>query len=104
MSYQSYAPYRGFSINVRVTPAATLSFHGVGHRYKVSWTISSYAHPGREIASFPERLGFLSEQEAFRYAENRAHTFIDCMLSGAHDMRFLSEVAQRRQHRLGPIG
>jgi hypothetical protein len=39
MSLQTYASYRGYSINVQVTPARTLSFHGVGRRSKVSWII-----------------------------------------------------------------
>jgi hypothetical protein len=93
MSYQSYVPYRGYSVSVQVIPATTLSFHGVTHRYKVSWTIISSLHPARQIASFPERLEFMSEHEAFTYAENRAQTFIDCMLSGTHSQ--ISRVSLR---------
>ncbi|MFL9931152.1 hypothetical protein P0D88_18250 [Paraburkholderia sp. RL18-103-BIB-C] len=92
MSFQTYASYRGYSINVQVDPATTLSFHGGGRRYRVSWVISSLGHPGQEIANFPEHLKFLSEREAFKYAENRAHTFVDCMLSGKHDMPLPGEV------------
>lgn len=82
MACQSYAPYRGFGIDVQVTTGKTLCLHNVGRRYKVSWTISSSNQPAQKVASFPEQLEFLSEQDAFRYAEKRAQTFIDCMLSG----------------------
>ena len=82
MACQSYAPYRGFGIDVQVTTGKTLCLHNVGRRYKVSWTISSSNQPVQKVASFPEQLEFLSEQDAFRYAEKRAQTFIDCMLSG----------------------
>ncbi|CAB3795463.1 hypothetical protein [Paraburkholderia fynbosensis] len=83
MSYQSSTPYRGYSIDVHIVSARTLSFHGVGRRYKVSWTISSCENSAQVTAGFPERLEFMSEREAFVYANNRAHTFIDCLLSGA---------------------
>jgi hypothetical protein len=82
MVCQTYAPYRGFSIDVQVTTGKTLCLHNVGRRYKVSWTISSSSQPVQKVASFPEQLEFISEQDAFRYAEKRAHTFIDCMHSG----------------------
>ncbi|MFM0061380.1 hypothetical protein [Paraburkholderia phytofirmans] len=81
MACQSYAPYRGFGIDVQVTAGKTLCLHNVGRRYRVSWTISSSSYPAQKVASFPEQLEFISEQDAFRYAEKRAHTFVDCMLS-----------------------
>lgn len=71
MSCQSYAPYREFKIDVQVTTGKTLCLHSVGRRYKVSWTISSCGQSAQKVASFPERLEFLSEQEAFRYAEGQ---------------------------------
>ncbi|RKT13687.1 hypothetical protein B0G69_6867 [Paraburkholderia sp. RAU2J] len=86
MSYQSSTPYRGYSIDVHIVSARTVSFHGVGRRYKVSWTISSSGTSAQVTAGFPERLEFMSEREAFAYANNRAHTFIDCMLSQAPGM------------------
>ena len=104
MTLQTYASYRGYNVNVQVTQARTLSFHGVGRRYKVSWVIGKSGHSGRAIASFPERLEFIAEHEAFRYAENRAHTFIDCMLSGKHGMPPSAEVLRNDQPLLEPEG
>jgi hypothetical protein len=83
MSYHSSTPYRGYKIDVHIASARTLSFHGVGRRYKVSWTITSSETSAQVTTGFPERLEFMSEREAFVYANNRAHTFIDCMLSEA---------------------
>lgn len=102
MSFQTYASYRGYCIHVQIDRATTLSFHGGGRRYKVCWIISSLVHPEQEIASFPERLEFLSEREALKYAENRVHTFIDCMLSGQHDMTLRGEVGRGRERELDP--
>lgn len=81
MASQSYAPYRDCSIEVHVTPAKAHAFGGTCRRYRVSWTVSSRGDLNQELASFPEQFDFLSEQEAFRYGENRAHTFIDSILS-----------------------
>ncbi|SIT37971.1 conserved hypothetical protein [Paraburkholderia ribeironis] len=81
MSSQSYAPYRDCHIEVRVTPAKTHSLGGTCRRYRVSWTVASLGNPRQEFASFPEQFDFLSEQDAFRYGENRAHTYIDSVLS-----------------------
>ncbi|CAD6553985.1 hypothetical protein [Paraburkholderia metrosideri] len=81
MSTQSYAPYRGCQIEVHVTPAKTHVIGGMARRYRVSWTVSSPAHLDQAVASFPEQFNFLSEHEAFRYGENRAHTFIDSILA-----------------------
>ncbi|MFL9963348.1 hypothetical protein PQR02_20170 [Paraburkholderia sediminicola] len=104
MSVQTYASYRGYSINVQVTPARTLSFHGVGRRYKVSWIIIGLGDPSKTIASFPERLAFISDREAFKYAENRAHTFIDCMLSRKRGMHSAGEVVHSAERVPDPGG
>jgi hypothetical protein len=81
MPCQSCAPYRGFKVDVQVTTGKTLRLHSAGRRYKVSWIIRSFDESAEKIAGFPERLEFISEQDAIRYAEGRAHTFIDGMLS-----------------------
>lgn len=81
MSTQSYAPYRGCNIEVHVTPARSHALGGIYRRFRVSWKVSSPGIPDRQVASFPEQFDFLSEYEAFRYGENRAHTFIDSILS-----------------------
>lgn len=96
MSFETYASYRGYSINVWVTAARTLSLHGVGRRYKVSWIVTGSGQSSEKTASFTERLEFLSEHEAFKYAQNRAHTFIDCMLSEHRRMSLSGEVARDR--------
>lgn len=82
MSTKSYPPYRGCNIEVHVTPAKSHALGGICRRYRVSWMVSSPGNPDQELASFPEQFDFLTEQEAFRYGEKRAHTSIDCMLSG----------------------
>ncbi|WP_367839797.1 hypothetical protein [Paraburkholderia sp. DGU8] len=102
MSFQTYASYRGYRIHVQIDRATTLCFNGGGRRYKVCWVISSLVNPEQEIASFPERLEFLSEREALKYAENRAHTFIDCMLSGKQDMPVRGELGRGRGRELDP--
>ena len=80
MSHESCAPYREYGIEVCVTTCKSLSFHGMGRRYRVSWSIFPPNNLSPAIASFPERAEFLHEDEAFRYGENRAHTFIDCAI------------------------
>jgi hypothetical protein len=85
MSSQSCAPYRGCHIEVHVTPAKAHVIGGVTRRFRVLWTVSSPGHLNREVASFQEQFNFLSEHEAFRYGENRAHTFIDSVLSVSPD-------------------
>ncbi|MFL9912171.1 hypothetical protein PQR75_43640 [Paraburkholderia fungorum] len=75
------APYREFNIDIQATTGKSLCFHPPGHRYEVSWTISSFGQSAQALASFPEQLEFLTENEAFRYAEDRAHTLIDGMLT-----------------------
>jgi hypothetical protein len=80
MSYESCAPYRGYGIEVCVTPCKSLSFNGMGRRYRVSWSIFQPDRMSPAIASFPEQAEFLHEHEAFRYGESRAHTYIDCTI------------------------
>jgi hypothetical protein len=98
MSYQTYESYRGYGIEVQVTPAKTLSFHGVGHRYRASWTITSPGHFEPGVASFPECLEFMSEEEAFRYGKKRAHTFIDCIISKVPQSRVIGENVRLCEH------
>jgi hypothetical protein len=85
MSTQSYAPYRGCRIEVHVMPAKAHVIGGITRRFRVLWTVSSPGDPDREVASFPEQFNFLSEQDAFRYGESRAHTFIDSVLCGSSE-------------------
>jgi hypothetical protein len=80
MSSQSYAPYRHHCIEVHVTPARAFAIGGIARRYRVSWTVSSLEHPEQSVASFQEQFDFLSEQEASRYGENRAHTYVDSLV------------------------
>ena len=77
MSHGSHAPYRGYGVEVCVTSCKSMSFHGVGRRYRVSWSIFPPDNLSPAAASFPERAEFLHEDEAFRYGENRAHTFVE---------------------------
>jgi hypothetical protein len=81
MSTQSYGPYRGCHIEVEVTPAKAHVMGGMTRRFRVSWSVSSPDALDQTIASFPEQFDFLSEYEAFRYGENRAHTYVDSILS-----------------------
>ena len=85
MPRQSYTPYREYTVEIRINPAPTLSLYGLGSRYRVSWTISSPGRLDANIGRFSERLAFVSEDDALGYAENRAHTFIDCVLSQTAD-------------------
>jgi len=77
MSSQIYVPYRGYKIEVRVTPATTCHIGGVVHRYRVSWHVTSLEDPDQDVASFPEQFDFLSETQAFRYGESRAQAYVD---------------------------
>lgn len=81
MCTASYASYRGCSIEVDVTQAKFGALGGVYRRYRVSWTVSSVGESDAQLTSFPKKFDFLTEQEAFRYGEKRAHTFIDSVLS-----------------------
>ncbi|TCK88539.1 hypothetical protein B0G74_6767 [Paraburkholderia sp. BL9I2N2] len=79
MSSQAYVPYRGYRIEVHVTPVAKRQIGGVARRYRVSWEVSSLQYPMQRVVSFPEQFDFISEQQAFKYGESRAHTYIDSM-------------------------
>jgi hypothetical protein len=95
MSSQSYAPYRGYCIEVHVTRARAAVIGGIARRYRVSWTVSSLEHP-ESVASFPEQFDFLSEQEASRFGENRAHTYIDSVVSVPSRMRASDDGSEQR--------
>lgn len=87
MSSQSFAPYRDFMVDVRVTTAGVLCLHDARRRYRVSWMITPSSRvPRRKIGSFPEQRDFVTEADAFKYALKRAHTFIDCMLANESDL------------------
>ncbi|PTB24225.1 hypothetical protein C9I56_35040 [Paraburkholderia caribensis] len=77
MQTQSCTPYRGFSIDVRVTTNSVDSIYGTDLRYSVSWSILSSSPLATPVASLPEQLNFLSPAAAFSYGERRARTFID---------------------------
>jgi hypothetical protein len=81
MASRSYGPYRGCDIEVHVTQAKSHALGGTCHRFRVSWTVFSPDNPDLRVASFPERFDFLCDQDAFRYGANRAHTFIDSILT-----------------------
>ena len=88
MSSQSCSPYRGFAIDVRVTPARSHALMRTCRCYRVSWAVSAREDPDREMASFSEQFEFLTEHEAFNYAEKRAHAYIDSVLSTpSHERR-----------------
>ncbi|MBC8727460.1 hypothetical protein [Paraburkholderia sp. UCT2] len=95
MSIQEYAPYRGCNIEVNVTLSKTHWLGGKYRRYRVSWTVTLPGNPEQELLSFPEQFDFLTEHEAFKYGENRAHTFVDSMLSTPSQRRRLRDAAAR---------
>jgi hypothetical protein len=80
MSYQSCASDRGYCIEVTVTACKSLSFHGMGRRYRVGWSILPSDTIDPALVTFPEQAEFLHEAEALRFGESRAHTFIDCAI------------------------
>lgn len=83
MASQLYKPYRGYKIEVRVTPGNSFSFSGVERRYTVAWSIFSMKSRAAPIASFPERVDFMTETDAFKYGERKARTFIDDTMNRA---------------------
>lgn len=87
MTTQTYAPYRDCCIKVCVTPSVAHAFGGVCRRFRVSWTVTSSSHAECDLVSFPEQLDFLSEAHALKYGEDRAHTFIDSVLSAPRQRR-----------------
>jgi hypothetical protein len=94
MSTQDYAPYRGCNIEVHVTPSKSHWLGGKFRRYRVSWAVALPGNPEKEFVSFPEQFDFLTEQEAFKYGENRAHTYIDSILSTPSPKRGIDAVAR----------
>lgn len=81
MSIRCYAPYRGCDIEVHVSISRSNWLGGKYRRYRVSWTVTMPGRPTSQLVSFPEQFDFLTENEAFKYGENRAHTYIDSVLS-----------------------
>jgi hypothetical protein len=61
----------------------------------VSWKVSSPDIPGRQVATFSEQFDFLSEQEAFRYGEDRVHTFIDSIFSAPLKTRMADDSSEQ---------
>ncbi|GAB7522519.1 hypothetical protein PBS_15030 [Paraburkholderia sp. 2C] len=78
---QSCKPYRGYAIEVQLSPSRVLSFAGLQRRYAVSWSIYSANDAVAPVANFPERVNFLTDEAAYRYGEDRAHAFIDCLMA-----------------------
>ncbi|CAD6563331.1 hypothetical protein LMG24235_08575 [Paraburkholderia sabiae] len=78
---ESCEPYRGYAIEVHVSVSHAISFSGVQRRYTVSWAIYSADDAVAPVASFPERVDFVSHDGAFTYGEKRARAFIDCTLA-----------------------
>jgi hypothetical protein len=83
MQTQSCCPYRGYGIFVQIAEVESPSFNGTERRFAMSWSIEKEGSPTNSIAIFPEPLKFMSASEALRYAEGRAHTFIDSTLACA---------------------
>ncbi|MGF6265664.1 hypothetical protein OKW49_006657 [Paraburkholderia youngii] len=103
MSIQEYAPYRGCNIEVNVTLSKTHWLGGKYRRYRVSWTVTLPGNPHQEVVSFPEQFDFLTEREAFRYGENRAHTYIDSILSTPSQRRGLRAMTFDGSSRRAPF-
>jgi hypothetical protein len=100
MASRSYGPYRGCLIEVHVTHSKSHALGGISHRFRVSWTVFSPDVPDLRVASFPERFDFLCDQDAFRYGANRAHTFIDSVLSVPSKRPMAGDSAERTAHTL----
>ena len=81
MLCQSCVPYRGYGIQLTVTELEIASFNGAERRFTVVWSINREGPLANIIASFPEPVEFTSSDEALRYAEGRAHTFVDCTIA-----------------------
>jgi hypothetical protein len=81
MASHSCAPYRGYGIDIHVSPdtAGTLGSHVAG--YVLRWRVSSPGAPNEELVSFAEQYVFISEFDALTFGEARAHTFIDYVAS-----------------------
>lgn len=81
MASHSCSPYRGYGIEVLVSPdeSGTLGANVVG--YALRWRVSPAGAPNDEVVSFAEESVFISEFDAIAYGEGRAHAFIDQLLS-----------------------
>ena len=77
--HQSCEQYRGYAIEVKVKAGKAPSITGIQRRYTFSWCIYSASDAVALVAKFPERVSFLSGEDAFQYAENRARVFIDSL-------------------------
>jgi|GEM_PF-2491135 len=103
MSSQSYVPYRDCCIEVHVTAAKSHALGGISRRYRVSWSVVLPAQQNREVASFPEQLDFLSEQQAFKYGEKRAHTFIDSVMAAQSGIRAAASSCDGSEKQGSPV-
>jgi hypothetical protein len=81
MASHSCAPYRGYGIEVHVSPDETGTLGANVPGYALRWRVSPPGAPNDEVVSFAEQCVFISEFDATAYGEGRAHTFIDHMLS-----------------------
>jgi hypothetical protein len=86
MSDQPCAAYRGYRIDVEVEANNVVSLSGRELRYSVAWSVISAAEGTTPTESFPERLEFLTREEAYSYGERRAHTFIDGCINPSDDI------------------
>ncbi|MGF6923104.1 hypothetical protein OKW28_007301 [Paraburkholderia sp. 40] len=83
MLTQSCRPYRGYVILVRTVETDSPSFNGTERRFATSWSIEKAGPLSNVVGSFAEPVKFVSANEALRYAEGRAHTFIDSTFAWA---------------------
>jgi hypothetical protein len=81
---QTFEPYRGYSIEVRVTREQVIASAGTRY-YTVSWLIRPENDTAAPIVSFPESADFVSHEIAFHYGENRARAFIDFLLASKRE-------------------
>jgi hypothetical protein len=95
MASRSYGPYRGCDIEVHVTQAKSHALGSISHRFRVSWTVFSRDNQNLRVAGCPEQFDFLCDQHAFRYGANRAHTFIDSILSVPSKRDITEDSAER---------
>jgi hypothetical protein len=73
--------YRGFQIRVDVIETSRIVMAGAERRFAVGWSVlRPRCNMGFSelIASLEEPVAFLSEDDAIRYGEGRAHTWVDC--------------------------
>jgi hypothetical protein len=75
MSTQSYLPYRGYRIEVRVKPRDAIS--SSGRRFMVVWSIRSMSSSSAQISGFPEHVDSMYEADALEYGETKARRFVD---------------------------